>query len=284
MTIEREQLLADLLEQALESAVITNHYSKEQPHISRFRDALTRQWSRFVPDLNLYHPRNYKVTVQDEAVQKQLVYVVSSVLKDHTTEDRVQTAATATIGGYFQGYELVDLVERMVKVAIGKGSQPTAHAFYKDIRDQVATYRWIGLLHGIYLEHPIEVRPGISIAPLPSSTSELPPFFLQMKDMDPGDLLNRTVILINRTVAPIYADPELMNSPEELFHHDQTCTDLPDLNMEQFCDALALACDGPVERIADWYLQAALPKSSYSTKLMQGSTEHARMGFSKGQA
>ena len=76
-----------------------------------------------------------------------------------------------------------------------------------------------------------------------------------MKDMDPEDLTGLTVITIGRSITPIYADPDPMNSPlENLFKHEQTCSDLPNFNVEQFCDALALACDGPVERTADWYL------------------------------
>ena len=255
MNHEEEQHLADLLQQATDSTTIINNYTKEQIHISRFRTALTKQWTSFVPDMNLYRPKNYTVRVQDEAVQQQLVDIVANALQEHTREGRIQTAAIATVGGFFPGYALVDLVERMVRVAIGKGPQSAAQAFYRELQDQAATYRWIGLLDGIRLDHPIEVRPGINIAPLPNDSGKLPPFFLQMKDMDPGDLLGLTVILIDLTISPIYADPDPMNSPlNHLFQHKQTGTDLPDFDMDQFCDALALACDGPVERIADWHL------------------------------
>ena len=45
MNSEEEQHLADLLQKATGSATIVNDYTKEQIHISRFRDALTKQWT-----------------------------------------------------------------------------------------------------------------------------------------------------------------------------------------------------------------------------------------------
>ena len=141
MNPDEEQHLSDLLQQATESPTIINDCTKEQIHPRRFRADLIEQWSRFVPDHSLYHPSHCTVTVRDESVKHQLLYSISSALQEHTREGKIQTAATKIVGGYFPGYTVADLAERMVKVAIGKGPESTAQAFCRDLHEQVATFR-----------------------------------------------------------------------------------------------------------------------------------------------
>ena len=255
MNPEEEQHLADLLQQATDNVTIVNRYTKERANAKWLQATLIKQWNRFVPRINVYHPESYIITVQNHGVYQQLLDAVAGALHDHTYEERVQTATTSIVGGMYPGYSIEDLAERLIRVAIAKGPQLAAQTFYRDIHDQVATYRWVGLLNGIRLEESIEVRPGINMIPLPRDSRELPPIFQEAIDFDPKNLMGMTIIVVDLTVAPIYAAPG-PESPimHKLFQHEQKCKDLPDFSMEKFCYALALACDGPVELFADWHV------------------------------
>ena len=151
-----------------------------------------------------------------------------------------------------QGFTLVDLVGRLIKVAIGRGHWHAACAFYRGIRDTRITYRRIALLTGVRLESEVPIRPGIRMIPLPSDTAHLPSYFPDMSFIDSGDLLGRTLIVVDYTVQPTFADPDPLNLPRDMFQRQQECSELPNFDVHQFCEALSLANDGPVARVAEW--------------------------------
>ena len=140
----------------------------------------------------------------------------------------------------------------LVVLALGKGPQQAARDFLSGIQKGVAEYKFIGLLTGIRLENEIEVRPGINLVPLPNSTRDLPPIFRKFRYLDPEEFLNGTIIVVNCTVSPVYADPESPVMPRDLFQRGQECTDLPDFDVGVFSDALSLTSDGAIEWVCLW--------------------------------
>ena len=90
------------------------------------------------------------------------------------------------------------------------------------------------------------------MVPMPNSTAELPSYFTHMSFMDHVDLLGQTLIVVDQTVRPIFADPKPLSLPEDMFQRQQSCSELPNLDADQFSDALSLANKGPIERVAEW--------------------------------
>ena len=88
--------------------------------------------------------------------------------------------------------------------------------------------------------------------PLPNSTTDLPSYFPDMSLSDSRDLLSRTLLVIDYTVQPTFADPDLLILPEDTFQRQQECSELPKFDIHQFCDALSLANDGPIACTAEW--------------------------------
>ena len=167
-------------------------------------------------------------------------------------DGRVQTATVVTTVGYGPGFEIEQLAERLLMVAIGRGHQQATRNFIRGIQEGVAEYKVIGLLAGIRINSEIEIRPGIRLVPLPPDSGKLPPLFGYMGQIQPENLLGRTIIAIDYTVSPVYANPDSFVLPKEVFHREQWCNELPDFDLQTFCDALSLVSNGAIEWVADW--------------------------------
>ena len=252
MSDSQVEHLASLLERAIGSVLVTNNYSNQRIDVPAYRQKLLSHWSRHWPEPDLNHPRMYTPVLASNELQDQLIEAIRVELDQHIREDRVQTAAIVTVGGYGPGFSLTDIVRRLIEVAIGRGHYHAASAFFRGIRETCITYRRIALLTGIRLDIDVSVRPGICMIPLPASTADLPAFFPQMSFEDSGGLLSRTLIVVDYTVQPTFADPDPLSLPEDVFRYQQECSELPNFNVHQFCDALSLANDGPITCVAQW--------------------------------
>ena len=252
MITEIESLISGLLEKAVAKATITNQHTKIPVDTNWFRSNLQLHWTRHLPNANINHPRNFRVSINDKVLMEQLVEALGLALEGNTQDDRVQTATAVTVLGYGPGFEMGELAERLLVVAIGRGHQQAARNLFKGIQEGVAEYKVIGLLTGIHIDSEIEVRPGIRLVPLPSSTAELSPLFPYMGRIQTEDLLGKTVIVTDCTVAPVYTNPESFVVPEEVFQRKQRYTDLPDFDIQTFCDALSLISNGAIEWVCKW--------------------------------
>ncbi len=252
MITEIESLISGLLEKAVAKIAITNQYTKIPVDFNWFRGNLQLHWTRHLPDANINHPRNFRVAIEDKVLMEQLVEALGLALEGSTQDDRVQTATVVTVLGYGPGFEMEQLAERLLVVAIGRGHQQAVRNLFKGIQEGVAKYKVIGLLTGIHIDGEIEVRPGIRLVPLPSSTAELPPLFGYMGKIQTEDLLNKTIIVTDYTVSPVYTNPDSFVLPEEVFQRKQRCTDLPDFDIQTFCDALSLISNGAIEWVCNW--------------------------------
>ena len=252
MSDDQVESLANLLEHSINSVVVTHGHSKQQIDVPTYRRLLQRHWDRHWPDLDLNHPRYYTPVLDSGEMQQRLLAALNNDLDQYVRDGRVQTAAIVTVGGYGPGFTLADLVGRLLEVAIGRGSRHAACAFYQGISETHIAYRRMALLTGVRLDLEVPVRPGIRMVPLPSSTADLPSYFPHMSFMDSGDLLGRTLIVVDYTVQPTFADPAPLSLPEDVFQRQQECSELPDFDVHQFCDALSLANGGPIVCTAEW--------------------------------
>ena len=73
-----------------------------------------------------------------------------------------------------------------------------------------------------------------------------------MGQIQTRDPLGTTVIVTDCAVSPVYTNPDSFVLPEEVFQRKQRCTDLPDFDIQTFCDALSLISNGAIEWVCDW--------------------------------
>ena len=252
MTAETESLICDLLERAVAKTTVTHHRTKQRVDINWFRNLLQLHWTRYVPVLTSNCPQNYEVAVEDNELVERLQDAVGLALEGRVRDDRIQTATIVTVLGYGPGFKLEQVVKRLLIVAIGRGPSWATRNLLKGIKEEHAEYKVISLLNGVRVENEIEIRPGIRMTPLPTSSDKMPPIFQRTRPVDPLDHMGGTIITVDQTVSPVYADPESFVDPKEIFLRHQQCNELPDFDIGTYCDALSLVSGSPIEWITNW--------------------------------
>ncbi len=66
------------------------------------------------------------------------------------------------------------------------------------------------------------------------------------------DQIETVLVMVDHSVSPIFADPDPLRLPSDIFRQEQLCSDLPEFDVVEFCDALSLACDWTVECLSEW--------------------------------
>ena len=153
MTDQQVQLLANLLERAIGSVVVTHDRSKQRIDIPTYQQKLLSHWNRHWPDLDLNHPRHFTLTVTSDELHEQLARYSESRTGTARARRQSSNGCHCDCRGYGPGFTLVDLVRRLVEVAIGRGHWHAACALYQGAQGADATYRYIVLLTGVRLDH-----------------------------------------------------------------------------------------------------------------------------------
>ena len=253
MSTDKVDLLPGLLAGAIEATVIRHWSRREQMDISLYRNYLSSCWDMYSPDVNRYYVDRFDAHIADPAIERGLLAFVTSTLAEHIHEDRIQTATIEILGGSHPGVQTTELLQQLLKVALVRGPYHAAQSFHRAVEGGPTPYQRIALLNGIRVENEIEVCTGIRLVPLPSSTSKLPNLFPHMNYMSPVDLLGRTIIVIEYTVSPTFLNPRVTTTTiDNSFKHTPLSAEHPDFNVEEFCDALSMACNGSIEYIAMW--------------------------------
>ena len=256
MDANKVQELSTLLSKAMGSVVIKWGSSNERMDIGTYKKNMQKCWDFYSPDGNFYfYMLNYKPEILDEKVREQLLDVVRNELAQYIHVDKIQTAAISIVGGIFSGFPLDHLLEQLLKVAIVRGEQHAAQAFYKCVDGSHASFQEIGLLNGVRVEQELQVSKGIDLVPLPKSTSDLPPYFSHMGHLSATDLLGRTLIFVDHYISPIFLNPLRMRdlqSGDLSFQRQVVSAEYPNFDLGEFCEALSLASDTSIQYVAVW--------------------------------
>ena len=240
--------------------------------ISLYRDQLRSCWDTYRPDINRLDLDRFTLCIDDADIEQDLLGLISSALADHIHECRVQTATIEILGGPHPGVRMSDLLQQLLKVALVRGPSLAAQSFHRTVEGKPITYQRIALLNGIRVKNEIEVCTGIRLIPLPNSTADLPNVFPHMNYMSPIDLLGKTLIVIENTVSPAYLNPKVTTATiDHAFDHTSVSVEHPEFNVEEFCDALFVACNGSIEYIAMWM---HLPQDHVVNVLGMGGGHH----------
>ena len=140
-------------------------------------------------------------------------------------------------------------------------------------------YRMSALLNGLYISAPITPIDGVHIKPLPLSSGELPASLPTLGRLSATDYLGRTVVSIDCTAAPaLFRPPPIKKSP------DIQVESVPNIGINEVCQALSLECDIHVDTGFFWEdylgLEDALPFSGTSIHSFGGA--HPRGGHPVG--
>lgn len=278
MNQERKQKLTQLLNEAIEDLEILprDTYLPLTPvNIDRYRGYLQRSWTSHSPDTERL-VRWFKLEINTDT-KSRLLDFISSELDPFIHEGRILT-------GYFylqcaktdrEIFELNDLLEKLLNIAIFGGIEAAVSAFNKSIsKDASVSFESITLLKGITLETEIQVFDGIRLVPVPASTN-LPRCLGSFSQTDVSGFYWDTMLVIDYSISPIFQKPSLaiVKAADKNY---TTVTDKPPMEIEgflikakggkspectfaastvfhqKFCQALSLACDSGVKPARGW--------------------------------
>ena len=256
MGTKKVQNLATLLKEAMRSVVIKHGSANMGIPTEMYRRNLQNSWDTYTNSLHFY---NYvfllEPDIENARVREEILQVVRNELAQYIHEDKIQTATHAIFGGIGHAFPLDTLLKQLLKVAIVRGEQHTAKAFFRCVESTRASYQEFGLLSGVRVEQEIQISPGIRLYPLPKSISDLPPYLSHMGYLSDVDLLGRTLLIVDYSISPIFLNPLRMGAlqgAELPFQRQVSCAEQPNFDLDEFCDALSLACDASIQGAVVW--------------------------------
>lgn len=252
ISAEKAEELKRLLDEAITNLTISDRFGSRSMSVDQYRSNLVALWDSFRPELAL-HIGRFSPRVTDESAHQKLTIAITDSFGNLLREGRIQLAGTKILGGSFPGYELPLMLRRLIDVSLVRGSSSTVERFVNYLDGRPARYRVVTLLNGINVDTPVEVAPGIQLMRLPSSSSELPPFLTPMHGRTADYFLGRTVLVVERTIAPVFSNPERFGELLEGAFDDRSLSEeVSDLDIDLFCDALSLATNSSVEWTSIW--------------------------------
>lgn len=121
------QVLAILLQQAVDSAVIIDRYRGYQIRPTEYRSLLMSSRQSF--DQSVFAGQ-FRLDIQDGAVREQLVTVIRAVLGQYIQDDRLLSAILVT-GGPLGGFHIDELIEHLLTIALVRGSAYAANDLFE---------------------------------------------------------------------------------------------------------------------------------------------------------
>ena len=201
--------LEDLLQQAMDSAVIRDPYQGNQITTRTYVTLLASHRHSFDPDQRMLAGR-FQPEIGDSSVREQLLDAIRTTLGQYIHNDMLQSAIIVT-GGRLDGFKVSNLMNHLLTIAFYRGAQHAARSFYECAKNTNVDMQFITLLDGIKIEREIDISEGIRLAPVPKSASEFPPNILTLSCGHYTDYYSRTLIIVDERVSPIFAHPSQMS-------------------------------------------------------------------------
>ena len=266
MTEGRKRELTQFLHEAMANLEIRlNSVNRHQLppiiNVDEYRLILQQYW--IVRSINFLSPATlYEPDIVNASTKSKLLDFIRKEFASFIHEDQIQSASFFINGGLAPGYPLNYLLKQLLKIAIAFGVERTVSDVDRCTENTSGSFQYFALLEGIRVEEEIQVFEGMRIAPLPSSTSELP-HYLPPNLLTPGrsvDFLGKTLLVINASISPIFCKPFLPEVFLENFQVEVTGGKFPNFKngdfYEKFCQALSLTCNSAVQIALQWQFLA----------------------------
>ena len=230
-------------------------YEIYRQHLQRCRDVYD---PRISPWLSSYRP-----DVNQREKSDELLGFVSRELADHIRDGKIHSATIAFSGGMSGGSAVEDVVVNLLRRTIVDGPKIAARAFADCTMNTSCSFFQFFPLSGVHVESPMKIFEGVTLIPMPETTSKLPPhlpLFLSLSDRNHNinydDLLRKTLVRVEYEVSPIFCRPAESYTfdfgPEKHFEIKLKGAGAEDCNLDVLCQALALAGRCSVRSVMTW--------------------------------
>ena len=154
-----------------------------------------------------------QAVLTDSATAKpRLLDFIREALKEFIHEDRIESASSVIIGSRPpNGYPLKDIQNKLLKIVRTKGVEAAVSAFDRCTTDTQASFQYMALLEGIYVEEKTQIFDGVRLVPPPDSLSELSQRFnLSVSEWWSNILREKTLLVVDASVSPVFHKPDLV--------------------------------------------------------------------------
>ena len=217
-----------------------------------------RFWPSFKAIIHNYRAisRQYRAHVQDQHSRAGILHFIEHALGAMIHDDRIGVARP--LGSLYRDYPISDLLDRLISLAVVWGTKLAARQFVSATFHQPFHYQQMAKLEGVQLESDVQVFNGITLIPLPKSSTDFP-YYLNGKldyDMEMLDFWGSTLLVVDYKVKPRFVNPTeaaALNAPGSHSPNGTVASlDAPSFDAMEFCRALSLVCRSDVFPSVRW--------------------------------
>ena len=126
----------------------------------------------------------------------------------------------------------------LVRASVVMGIEDVISLVTGWLKGEPVKYRTSALVNELYISAPVTPIDGVHIKPLPLSSNELPASLPTLGRLSATDYLGRTVVSIDHVATPaLFRPPPIGKSP------DIQVESVPNIGINEVCQALSLECD-----------------------------------------
>lgn len=139
------------------------------------------------------------------------------------------------------------LAHSLVKAASITEPDATAQLLNGWAHGEPLRFTICSVLNDVYVDDRLDLGTGVRVYPLPASSQGLPQSLPAMDVSKVSTILGRAVLEIDAYTLPVFFPPQISSSPNQ-----QTRTELGDVTVDTFLDALSLVCGFRVNMAYSW--------------------------------
>ena len=215
-----------------------------------------------------------------------LLDFIREELKEFIHEDMIESVSSVIIRTPpINGYPLEDFQDKLLKIARDRGVEAAVSAFDRCTTDTQASFQYLALLEGIYVDEETQIFDGVKLVPPPDLLSDLSKSFnFNVSEWQLTPLREKTLLVVDASVSPIFHKPDPRGYYSgSTFRVKEYSGKFPNFNESEIynddfymelCQPLSLACNSAVQIRLQWRF---LEKDKIFN-LIPGRTESTQLG------
>lgn len=193
-----------------------------------------------------------------------LLDFIREALEEFIYEDRIESASYVIIRNPpINGYPLENLQNKLLEIAKTKSVEAAVSAFDRCTTDTQASFQYLALLEGIYVEKETQIFDGVRLVPPPETLSDLSQLFnFNVSEWQLTPLREKTLLVVDASVSPIFHKPNPGGYYSgSIFQVKESSGEFPNFNESEIynddfymelCQPLSLACNSAVQIRLQW--------------------------------
>ena len=196
-----------------------------------------------------FHPRP-----ADEAIWSPLREEVRNILGPYIHNDTFQCISVRASPG--EGLDLDYMLAHLLAIALERGALHAARSLYDSACATSVPVHTVVLVDGLQMENdPVEISPGIRLAHISGGEEGSAVMYRAVPSIGGHhDYVGRSLIVIDQLASPVFVRPDdaLSRANGYPFTSSNVNTEYPNFSHDDFCEALSLCINHPVQPVAMW--------------------------------